>query len=337
MSGAAPAHQRWFVDDEGYDVRWGDLAAPETLVPVGIALAVTAGLVLAWRARGSRPLLPGPLQLGATPERLATLMGWLPLLLAIHAAVPLLVSGVQGQLFVPNLTVEPPLQAFVGLGQIGVALLLFYGIFARYAGLALAALWILGVVLFGPVLLLEQTIFLGLAAFFFIAGRGPIALDRVFGEWAGARERLLRHAVPALRVGAGVSIAWLALTEKLLNVPFALAFLREYPNVNFLPALGIPAEDATFVRLAGTIELTFGLLLVVGAFPRAVILFLWLPFNLTLAYFGWRELVGHLPIYATMIVLLVWGAGTDEDLEALRAGLIPMAEKPVGAAARRAP
>ncbi len=339
MSAAGPLrpHERWFVASDDLPTRWGDLLTGPTLLAVGPSLALVAGVVLLWHtAARRRPLVPGPLGLGATPERLAVLMGWVPLLLAVHTAIPLLVGGVNGQLFAPNLSMAEPAGAFVGLAEIGVALLLFYGVFTRYAALALAGLWLAGVALFGPVLMLEQTIYLGLAAFFFIAGRGPIAVDRVFGAWAGARERLLPVAVPALRVATGVSITWLALTEKLLNMPLALRFLERYPHANFFPEIGLPVGDAAFVRLAGAVELTAGLLLLFGAFPRIVILVLWLPFNLTLVVFGWRELVGHLPIYSVIALLLLWGSGDEEDVEALRSGLVPMAEKPLGATAQRA-
>ena len=36
-----------------------------------------------------------------------------------------------------------------------------------------------------------------------------------------------------------------------------------------------------------------------------------LPFNLTVPFFGWPELVGHLPTYGVVVVLLIWGAGQD--------------------------
>lgn len=32
----------------------------------------------------------------------------------------------------------------------------------------------------------------------------------------------------------------------------------------------------------------------------------WLPFNLTLTVFRWEELVGHLPFYGVMALLLAW-------------------------------
>ena len=46
-----------------------------------------------------------------------------------------------------------------------------------------------------------------------------------------------------------------------------------------------------------------------------------IPFNATLFFFGNVELVGHLPIYGTMLVLLVYGS----DAGAAAAGLGPVA------------
>lgn len=322
-------HERWFVSSEGLPTQWAAILESGPALAAGTAVAVTIGVHLLWKVRGRTPVIPGPLSLGATPERLAVALGWIPMLLAVHTAVPLMVSGIQGQLFVPNLVMELPLRPVVGLMEVGIALLLFYGLLTRAAAVLLAVLWLLGAVLFGPVLLLEHAIFLGIAGFFYVTGRGPVALDSLFGPWAGARDALLPRAVPMLRVATGFSLAWLALTEKLLNLPLALRFLEAYPFINFLPELGLAVSDRTFFLMAGTVELTAGLLLISGAFPRLVILVLWLPFNLTLAVFGWQEFVGHLPVYGAMLVILLWGSGGEEDHEALRGGLIPQREKPV--------
>jgi hypothetical protein len=48
------------------------------------------------------------------------------------------------------------------------------------------------------------------------------------------------------------------------------------------------------------------LFVVFGLFPRLIILFAWLPFNLTLTIFDWVELIGHLPFYGAMAFLLIW-------------------------------
>jgi hypothetical protein len=52
----------------------------------------------------------------------------------------------------------------------------------------------------------------------------------------------------------------------------------------------------------------FGLLVISGALPQACVLIAGIPFNATLWFFGATELVGHLPIYGAMLVLLVYGS-----------------------------
>ncbi|MDQ3426556.1 MAG: hypothetical protein M3477_01870, partial [Gemmatimonadota bacterium] len=158
---------------------------------------------------------------------------------------------------------------------------------------------------------------LGIAFFLFAAGRGPLAFDMSLERLHRPVERLMPYAVPVLRVLTGLSIVVVAFTEKLWNLPMGLAFLAEHP-FNFFPALGLSTiGDSEFLLIAGTVELTFGLLLMSGVFVRLIILALWLPFNLTLPLLGWSELVGHLPIYGIMGLLLIWGEeqpGSDQAM-----------------------
>jgi uncharacterized membrane protein YphA (DoxX/SURF4 family) len=104
-----------------------------------------------------------------------------------------------------------------------------------------------------------------------------------------------------------------AFTEKLANRDLARKFLSEYP-LNFTPDVGWPISNDLFIVCAGSTELLIGLLLVFGLFPRVVITMIWLVTTLTLTIFSWEELVGHLPLYGVMGVLLVW-APTEEDLQ----------------------
>ena len=237
----------------------------------------------------------------------------MPLIIGVHTAVLLLVSGVELQLFVPNL--ELPWH-FVGgaiaLAEIVIALSFLYGALTRVGALFLAAIWLTGAVLFGPLLLLEHVLFLGIAFFLFATGRGPLAIDMTMQRLHKPIEKLMPFAVPVLRILTGTSIVVLAFTEKLWNVPMGLAFLAAHP-FNFLPALGFGGvTDLDFLIIAGTVELTFGLLLASGAFVRLTILVLWVPFNLSVPFLGWRELVGHLPIYGIMALLLIWGEQKPE-------------------------
>jgi uncharacterized membrane protein YphA (DoxX/SURF4 family) len=323
------AHQRWFHPDGGRAFDPASVTDPASLAAVTFALVATAVVYLLWRRSGQRSLIPGPETL-ADHERQAVLLGVVPLVLALHVAIPLLVSGLQLQLFVPNLSFAAPgpvrlrsaLGALVALGEIAVGLALVYGLLTRLAALLLALLWLVGAAVFGPFLLVEQALFLGMAAFFLVTGRAAFSVDAALG-WplGGPLVRLAPYAIPALRVSAGVGLAAVALGEKVWNVSYGESFLAAYP-LNVLAAVGLPVSDRAFILLAGVVELTAGLLLVSGAFVREAILVLWLPFNLTLAIFGWRELVGHLPIYGAMAVLLVWGAGDPRLPAALRRGLV---------------
>ena len=131
--------------------------------------------------------------------------------------------------------------------------------------------------------------------------------------------------MPAVRVGVGLSLAFVAFTEKFANLPLSLAFLEEYP-LNFTGALGVALTDEAFVLCAGAVELLVGLWIALGIFVREVVV-AWFPTNLTLTLFAWEELIGHLPIYGVMAVLLVWGAG-QKNLslwtEGLRERLLPL-------------
>jgi hypothetical protein len=314
-------HERWFVSRQ-HAVDFSQLLTAQTAVPVAIAILATGVAVLAWRARGRREIVPGPLQLGMDWENYERLLSWMPLVIGLHTAVPLLVAGVQLQLFVPNLSL--PYNVFGGLialAEIVIALSFLYGAATRIGATVLALIWLIGALWFGPILLLEHALFLGVAFFMFVMGRGPAAIDMTLQRFHRPLERLVPRAVPALRVLTGIGIVVLAFTEKLWNVPMGVEFLERYP-LNFFPAIGFEGiSDAEFIVIAGTVELTFGLLLISGAFVRLMTLILWVPFNLTLPFLGWRELVGHLPIYGIMALIVVWGEERKQTEQAFVSGV----------------
>jgi hypothetical protein len=315
-------HERWFVSDRGFPVQPDLASVSQTWIPLAIALGITLVAIVLWRMRGSRPLIPGPIELGMPWENYEQLLSWIPLVIGLHTAVPLLVSGVNLRLFVPNLLLPVDIVGgMLALAEIVVGLTFFYGALTRAGAILLASSWVAGAFMFGPVRLLEHSLFLGIAFFLFATGRGPLAFDMSLKRLHRPIERLIPHAVPVLRTLTGVSIVVLAFSEKLWNLPLGLAFLERH-HFNFFPPLGFDGvSDRDFLLIAGTVELTFGLLLMSGAFIRLVILVLWVPFNLTLPFLGWRELVGHLPIYGILALLLIWGEKRPETEDALVRGV----------------
>ncbi|HLM59673.1 MAG TPA: hypothetical protein VK308_02605, partial [Pyrinomonadaceae bacterium] len=312
------AHEKWFHETENYGLRWDLFFRPLPLALFGAVILVTLLAGLWWRKRG-KGFVPGPENLGTTDERRAALYGLIPAIVGIHVAVPLLVSGVQGELFTPNNKVPGVWMYFFGLAQTGIALAIFYGALTRIAAVALGLVWFAGIFLVGLEPMLDSAMFLGFAAFFFLAGRGPISIDRLILPKLEPSARLMSKAIPVLRAGLGLSLIFVAFTEKFANLPLASAFLERYP-LNFTAALGIPLSNETFILCAGAVELLVGLWILLGIFPREIILIAWIPINLTLTIFNWTELIGHLPIYGTLAVLLIWSLG-QENLQLWLSGL----------------
>ncbi len=331
--GQAQAHEKWFVKDpNSFPLKWERIFDWPVLVAVLVA-AVATGTALfidkqyrVWR-RAKNPNLTNRL-IGVEERRLRRLYAWLPLILAIHTAIPLLVNGIQLQLFAPNLKLDANLfTGLLALAEVVIALSYIYGAFTRYASYALIATFALGFIFLPPVFLAEHINFVGIAIFMLIVGRGPFSVDGLIGQHTRPHPNLVKYALPALRWGTGLSIIWLAFTEKLLNPEVASAFLTQSINFNLGSQFGV--SDVLFVQLAGIVEFTMGVLLISGALPRLVILALWLPFNLTLPFLGAVELVGHLPVYATMLVLLVLNPSSHRASEAAARLLAEEANNPL--------
>lgn len=316
------AHEKWFHETANYGLRWDLFWRPLPLTFIGMVLLVTLAAGFWWRKRGQTGFVPGPESFGSTDDRRAAFYGLIPVILGIHVAVPLLVSGVQGELLTPNNKLPGIWMYALGLAQTGIALALFYGALTRFAAVALAALWTTGIFIAGLEPMLENSLYLGLAAFFFLAGRGPVSIDRLLVPRLEPSAEQMKRAIPALRIGLGLSLVFVAFTEKFANIPLATAFLERYP-LNFTTYLGIPMSTETFILCAGAVELLVGLWILFGIFPREIILIAWIPINLTLTIFNWAELIGHLPIYGTLAVLLVWSASRENKslwLSGLREG-----------------
>lgn len=301
-------HERWFTNEARFPVQFEHWNSAGSLVPVAVAVGITVVAAVLWRTGGLRSVIAGPVRLGMPRENYARLLSWMPLVIGLHMGITLLASGVSMQLFIPNLALPVNLLGGVlGFMEIAIALSFIYGALTRVAAAALALLWLVGAIVFGPLRLIEHTEILGVAFFLFVTGRGPLAFDVAFEKLSRPVARLAPYAVPVLRVCLGVGLVVVALTEKLWNIPMGLAFLADH-HFNFFPAIGLAwIDDAKFLMIAGAAELTVGLMLISGAYIRLLILVTLVPFNLTLPFLGWRELVGHLPTYGILALLLIWG------------------------------
>jgi len=289
-------HVKWFTDASKYPTDYA------LLLSWPVALAFAAGIAAIAVAYWIQHTIPEP----AIVRSLERFAGYGPLALGLHVAVALLVAAALGLLFVPSLHVEADdamgwtilvMEAVAGLS-------ILLGLATR-AGAAVLAL--LGVVAMQPFTfeaILEQVHILGIAIFLFLIGRGPLSLDRVRGVRPPIRDPLVpAAALTFLRVLMGFGIAYSALTEKLLNPALSQALLQAHPALNVLRPLGV--GDPVFVWLAGATELAIGLVIVSGQITRPVMAAGALLFTVSLFYFGWSEVLGHLPFFGIMLLLLI--------------------------------
>lgn len=300
---AVAAHERWFTPKGPYwDPEWGRLWSLPVLFAV-VSAAAAVALLRTWQRVVDDPLWPRPPFFQRMEPAAAAILG-------VQAAITLIYEASQLDLFVPN--IELPENA-LGVGVAGVAIVAGFsfitGVLTRIGALLTIGLFLLAFAFGSWYEALEQILFVGIAIYLVAVGRGVVRYGTGEEEDRTAlSDRLLPYALPALRIGAGLSILILAFTEKLLAPDLGVAFLEKYPRFNFMQELGVDwFTDRRFVFAAGIVEATAGVALLSGYLPRVVILALWIPFNLGIAFLPPQELIGHLPILSTMYVLLVRG------------------------------
>jgi hypothetical protein len=301
------AHETWFLHDKTqYD--WSFLTQTATLVLLALALLATIALRIVnhfWD--------------GVDIPWVAGLAPYTAFAIRIHLAMSLLGLLSLGVFLSPAMdlhwnVIGVLLGAVMALGALSMAT----GYLAREAAWLLIASGPLAMLEFGIAPVLQRVDLLGLAGFIIVVGAGRWSADvergaspDPFSRDAKLDARGVRDfsiAIFLFRVAAGLALILVAGYEKLFNPELALEFLDKYPHLQVAQLLGLPLSDIQFIRAAGVVEVLFGLLLISGALPQVIILIAGVPFTATLFVFGINELVGHLPIYAAMFTIFVFGS-----------------------------
>ena len=288
-------HEAWF-SHERPPYEWSFAFHPMSLLLIAAAVVGVA----VWRLVGSRAPKP---ELGFL-RWLGGIGPWIPRLLAVHAGVSLLAQAARGTYLAPSLDLPSnALGSTIAILEGIVGVWLISGFRIRWGAAALVAAGPIGMLFYGIVPILERVDLLGVALF--------LAILPPSEERGGAVEPTLpvvARALFALRALVGSALIVLAFTEKLARPDLAMAFLDRYPAFNVLQALGIPVSDVMFIRVAGAVELFFGLALLSGSLPQLAVIAAGIPFNATLFFLGASELIGHLPIYGALLAVLVYGS-----------------------------
>ena len=190
--------------------------------------------------------------------------------------------------------------------QAVIAVCFILNIYVVFASVLLIALFMGTLISFDFIELLDYINVLGVSLFVFLNNFNTKPYRRIF----------LPYATPLLRVFTGVGLVVLAFSEKLLNPELAVQFLEKNPW-NFMQMLGFDYSDYLFVLSAGFVELAIGIVFILGTVVRIntlVIVSVMITTNIVFVVYGnykdgLTEIIGHLPIIATAIVLLTQGAG----------------------------
>ena len=314
------AHETWLREDQ-VATDWDFVFEGATLALLAAAVLVTVAVRLLARLR---PGVDVPL--------LARMAPFMPFAVRLHLAVSLIGLVSLGYYLSPAMDLQADVAGILlGAVMVIVAVLMAVGFQVRAAAWLLVAAGPLGMLEFGVSPVVQRIDMLGPAFYLLFAGAGRWSAEYELGRVRDPSPEAVARAVWALRMAAGTALIVVAFVEKLAQPDLALEFLHHYPQFNVAREVGIGMSDLEFARVAGAIEVLFGLLLISGSLPQAIVLIAGIPFNDTLWFFGNLELVGHLPIYGTMLVLLVYGS--SPELRPLVPRLWPFGTRANGAAA----
>lgn len=302
------AHTRWFADSA--------LSPYVTNEPTFLYLTVWAIIATIIVAIGMWLERRNLMQLSILKPRPSHAFERAASVFSMVAGAFLMIAGTHEYLFSPNLSHAAGIPMVLIMLQFILGISFLLGVFARVSAIALAVLWVAGFFVAGWVAMLEDIWILSTALFIFIMGNDYFSVVK----WKTLKHiahPYHQYALPLLRIGTGATLFVLGFTEKILHPEFGINFLRQY-DWNFMQLLGFNYSDYLFTLSAGSVEALFGLIFILGIVTRLNALVVAGFFTIPLFFLGPIELAGHVPHFAAVVLLLLFGNGTHFNM--VRAG-----------------
>lgn len=295
----AAAHTRWFAHEE--------LAPFVTTEPTQTYLFVWGIIVAVMVAIGTWFEKKQWFQLNFPAPKAPHAFERAASVFSMVAGAFLMIAGTHEYLFSPNLGHEAGIPMTIIMLQFVLGLSFLLGVFARVSALGLVALWLAAFPYAGWVAMLEDVWVLSTALFIFIMGNDYFSVVK-YKALKDVARRYHMYALPILRLGTGATLLTLGFTEKILHPEFGINFLRQY-DWNFMQMLGFQYSDYLFTLSAGVVESLFGLIFILGIVSRLNALVIAIFFTIPLFFLGPIELAGHVPHFAAVVLILLFGAG----------------------------
>jgi len=302
------AHTRWFAESE--------VSPLVTSEPTTLYLAVWGAVALAIVIAGVYCERRGWFQFFFLTPRRDHAFSRAASTFSMIAGAFFLIAGTHEYLFSPNLTVESGIPFALVIAQIVIGLAFLAGAYARVAALCLGALWASAFFFTDALFLFEDIWIVSTALFIFIMGTDYFSLVP-FKALAHIGHRFRAYALPILRLGTGTTLLILGFSEKILRPELGVNFLELHPW-NFMQFLGFEwYSNYLFTLSAGAVESLFGLIFMLGIMTRLNALIATFVFTIPLFILGPIELAGHLPHFAAIVLLFLFGGGDRLTLHSL--------------------
>lgn len=305
----ASAHVKWFVDTENPGVEAFEpysLTDPVVLIWIVIALTLV----------GISVFLDGKLPIPNIAS--SKIRHDFIEILRVFTGMSFLLTAYEGALIAPHLTAGEGIGTALLFLQAAIAIMLISNNFVLHAGLLMFVLQLGLIQQHGITSAVEYFNMLGIALFLIINNLPSAEL----------KERFKPYSVDILRIFTGVALVTLGVTEKLTGAILGQAFVADY-QWNFMQLVGFEwFDDRLLVLSAGVMEVVFGTIMILGTVTRLntlVISGFMLTSNLVFLLQGKNEealveFIGHMPIIATALILLLLGYGQRWKITGLRGG-----------------
>lgn len=212
------------------------------------------------------------------------------------------VSFIWKIILVPNIHVDNTPTIVLQILQALLGGMYIFNIAPRKASIGLLLLCLGLCIHQGVVVLLENAILVSLACYFLIIHSNTNSF--IFKKY-------YKHSVEIVRIGTGISLITLAVTEKLLYPELGMEFLSVH-HWNFMQPLFPWFSDKLFVLSTGFAEMIFGILFILGYITRITTLLIAVFFGISvttmLVQFGEWE-VEDLVVYSAAILFIFYGHG----------------------------
>jgi uncharacterized membrane protein YphA (DoxX/SURF4 family) len=295
----AQAHVQWFVKPE--DMK--NVALPLDMVSMwltaGVLLCILTAVLLT-RYSGVFSITEKLVSCVPTVNHRLYLAYFMAVIITFFVMISL-----KGGFFAPNLILSESLLPFGLFLQVAIIVCAAFSLTLAGVIVLFATAFIVAVF---PSISINYVFELASIGIFMVLN-GPVisTVDQwIFPASAEKAQRRWILSVRILRIGIGLQLVVLALTEKLIYTGLGLAFVEMYPFYNFFPALGLnQVSNLHFVYFVGISELVLGAMLALGIANRIVLAVLAAAFTTTAIIHGVHEILGHLLIFAAAVVLLL--------------------------------